>query len=111
METEHTFPLIPRTTLFGNPDRAQVRLSPDGTRIAYLAPLDGVLNVWVAPVDDLDAARPENQLSFNAVAEAFLAQYLEGRFEPVGDAFAGSTIQVPVGETFVPGIAEASAGH
>ncbi|MBO8141317.1 MAG: prolyl oligopeptidase family serine peptidase [Firmicutes bacterium] len=51
-------PLIPRQVLFGDPDRAAVRLSPDGTRISYLAPYEGVLNVWVAPVDDLSAARP-----------------------------------------------------
>lgn len=50
-------PLIPRSVLFGNPDRASVRLSPDGKQLSYLAPLDGVLNVWVAPVDDLAAAR------------------------------------------------------
>ena len=40
-------PLIPRSILFGNPDRATPLLSPDGRRLAYLAPLDGVLNVWV----------------------------------------------------------------
>ncbi len=51
-------PLIPRKVLFGNPDRAQVRISPDGAHLAWLAPLDGVLNVWVAPRDDLSAARP-----------------------------------------------------
>ena len=51
-------PLIPRKVLFGNPDRAQVRISPDGAHLAWLAPLDGVLNVWVAPRDDLAAARP-----------------------------------------------------
>ena len=51
-------PLIPRQTLFGNPDRALVRLSPDGQRLAYLAPLDGVLNVWVAPADRPDDAQP-----------------------------------------------------
>ena len=51
-------PLIPRTVLFGNPDRVSVQLSPDGSQIAYLAPRDGVLNVWVAPRDDLAAARP-----------------------------------------------------
>lgn len=43
-------PLIPREVLFGNPVRAQPRLSPDGERLAYIAPLDGVLNVWVGPV-------------------------------------------------------------
>jgi dipeptidyl aminopeptidase/acylaminoacyl peptidase len=51
-------PLIPRKVLFGNPDRASVQISPDGMHLAWLAPLDGVLNVWVAPRDDLDAARP-----------------------------------------------------
>jgi dipeptidyl aminopeptidase/acylaminoacyl peptidase len=43
-------PLIPREVLFGNPERMGPRLSPDGKRLAYLAPKDGVLNVWVGPV-------------------------------------------------------------
>ncbi len=42
--------LIPREVLFGNPEKAQPRLSPDGRRLAYLAPVDGILNVWVGPV-------------------------------------------------------------
>src|SRR3954468_5805018 len=42
-------PLIPREVLFGNPEKAQPRLSPDGKRFAYLAPVDGILNVWVGP--------------------------------------------------------------
>ena len=42
-------PLIPRTALFGNPDKSSPRLSPDGKRLAYLAPVDGVMNVWVGP--------------------------------------------------------------
>ena len=50
-------PLIPRSTLFGNPDRAGVQVSPDGSMISWIAPLDGVLNVWVAPVGDLAAAK------------------------------------------------------
>jgi len=49
--------LIPRKVLFGNPDRAQPRLSPDGKQIAYLSAVNNVLNVWVAPIDDLAAAR------------------------------------------------------
>jgi dipeptidyl aminopeptidase/acylaminoacyl peptidase len=50
-------PLIPRDVLFGNPDKAGPRISPDGKHLSYLAPVDGVLNVWVAPVDDLAAAK------------------------------------------------------
>ena len=54
-------PLIPRKILFGNPDRAFVRISPDGSQISYLAPREGVLNVWVAPRDNPTAARPVTQ--------------------------------------------------
>jgi len=50
--------IIPRDVLFGNPDRTGVQLSPDGTRISWIAPVEGVLNVWVAPVGDLAAAKP-----------------------------------------------------
>ena len=53
--------LIPRTMLFGNPERTEVLLSHDGERIAYLAPVEGVLNVWVAPVDAIEDARPVTQ--------------------------------------------------
>jgi dipeptidyl aminopeptidase/acylaminoacyl peptidase len=52
-------------------------------------------------------ARPENRMSFNSVAEAFLAEHLGGRFEPVGDDFKGATIKVPTGDEGVPGLAEA----
>jgi dipeptidyl aminopeptidase/acylaminoacyl peptidase len=51
-------PLIPRVIFFGNPDKASVRLSPDGTKISYLAPFNGVLNVWVGPSDDFRKAKP-----------------------------------------------------
>ena len=43
--------LIPRDLLFGNPDRAAAPISPDGKQLRFLAPVDGVLNVWVGPID------------------------------------------------------------
>ncbi len=49
--------LIPRDTLFGNPERANVQVSPDGQHLSWIAPVDGVLNVWVAPIGELDKAR------------------------------------------------------
>jgi dipeptidyl aminopeptidase/acylaminoacyl peptidase len=49
---------IPWSVLFGNPDHLKPTLSPDGTRLFYLAPVDGVLNVWMAPLDRLAQARP-----------------------------------------------------
>ncbi|HXW87059.1 MAG TPA: S9 family peptidase [Streptosporangiaceae bacterium] len=54
--------LIPLPVLFGNPERVMPRVSPDGAQIAWIAPHEGVLNVWVAPLSadkglDLGAAR------------------------------------------------------
>lgn len=51
-------PLIARSILFGNPERAAPQISPDGAHLAWLADKDGVLNVWVAPIGDLAAAKP-----------------------------------------------------
>ncbi|GAC1378753.1 MAG: S9 family peptidase [Ktedonobacteraceae bacterium] len=42
--------LIPRKVLLGNPVKTNPQISPDGTRMAYLAPVNNVLNVWVGPV-------------------------------------------------------------
>ena len=33
--------------LFGNPEKAGPQISPDGKRMAYVAPVNNVLNVWV----------------------------------------------------------------
>ena len=55
--------LIPRQVLFGNPERVSPRLSPDGTQLAWIAPSDGVLNVWVAP-----ASRGEPGVDWSAAA-------------------------------------------
>ncbi|MFO0336221.1 MAG: alpha/beta fold hydrolase [Pseudomonadota bacterium] len=49
-------------------------------------------------------ARPENAIAFNAVAENFLAQCLGGRAEPIGDVFRGSSVQVPHGARYAPGV-------
>src|SRR4051812_29586684 len=51
-------PLIERSKLFGNPVKANGRISPDGQWLSWTAPRDGVLNIWVAPVGNPDAAKP-----------------------------------------------------
>jgi len=51
-------------------------------------------------------ARPENRMSFNAVAEIFLSQFLGGRSEPIGDDFKNSSITVPTGAQYVPTLQE-----
>ncbi|WP_250461309.1 S9 family peptidase [Microbulbifer litoralis] len=55
---EQQVELIDRALLLGNPDRSQGRLSPDGRMMSFRAPLDGVMNIWVAPAGDIDAAEP-----------------------------------------------------
>lgn len=50
--------LIPRAHLFGNPSKASTQISPDGRLLSWLAPVDGVLNVWVAPVETPHEAQP-----------------------------------------------------
>lgn len=47
-------PLIPRAVLFGNPAQVQPQISPDGKQIAYLAPHEGVLNIWVRSLREED---------------------------------------------------------
>lgn len=46
--------LIPREVLFGNPVKSSPKISPDGTRMAYLAPVNNVLNVWVKSIGQED---------------------------------------------------------
>lgn len=50
-------PLIPRAALFGNPVKAGAQLSPNGRWLSWMAPVNGVMNVWVAPADKPEAAK------------------------------------------------------
>jgi hypothetical protein len=63
--------LVPREVFFGNPDVAWVRLSPDGAWLAYIAPVGGVRNVWVAPLGDLAAARPITHVTARPIGGYF----------------------------------------
>jgi dipeptidyl aminopeptidase/acylaminoacyl peptidase len=51
----------PLEVLFGNPERVMPQLSPDGARLSWLAPVDGVLNVWVRDLAGDDEGRPVTQ--------------------------------------------------
>jgi Tol biopolymer transport system component len=104
-------PIIPRAVLFGNPERVAPQVSPDGRKLAYVAPDSGVLNVWVRTIgkrDDRpvtrDRTRPilqyhwqgdskhvlhlqdrggdENWRLFQTDVATLFAEYLGGRVEP-----------------------------
>jgi dipeptidyl aminopeptidase/acylaminoacyl peptidase len=66
-------PLIPRKVFFGNPDKAGAQISPDGTKISYIAPQDGVMNVFVAPASDPSAAKVVTQDKKRGIRQYFWA--------------------------------------
>jgi len=70
-------PIISRDVLFGNPDRMNPSLSPDGSRFAYIAPLDGVLNVYVANVGESEGT-PVTHYKSSPIYEYFWAP--DGRY-------------------------------
>jgi dipeptidyl aminopeptidase/acylaminoacyl peptidase len=47
-------PIIPRADLFGNPEKTSAQISPDAKYLAYLAPDEGTLNVWVRSANAQD---------------------------------------------------------
>lgn len=61
VSSENAERLIPREVLFGNPEKIGPQLSPDGSMIAYIAPADNVLNLWVMNRDMTE----ERQLTFD----------------------------------------------
>jgi dipeptidyl aminopeptidase/acylaminoacyl peptidase len=67
--------LVARRVFFDNPDCTNVRVSPDGLQIAYVAPVDGVNNLWVAPVDDPAAARPLTRVTDRNISGYFRWAY------------------------------------
>ncbi len=65
--------IIARRILFGNPDKTSARISPDGKQLSYLAPVDGVLNVFVGPADNPDAAKPVTKDTKRGIRSYFWA--------------------------------------
>ena len=65
--------LIPRKVLFGNPERTAPVISPDAAKLAFTAPLNGVMNVWISTV----ANRDERAVTSDKVRpiRSFLWQY------------------------------------
>ncbi len=66
-------PLIPREALFGNPTRAGGQISPDGQWLAWMAPHEGVMNVWLAPASDPANARLMTHSTDRPIPTYFIA--------------------------------------
>ena len=66
--------LIPREVLFGNPARTSPQISPDGRRLAWLAPVDNVLNVWVKTIGAADE-RPVTKDTHRGIRHYFWCHF------------------------------------
>jgi hypothetical protein len=60
--------IIPRRQLFGNSSRYNVQLSPDGMWCSWIAPVNGVMNIWCAAFGNLDTAMPLTELKGQPIA-------------------------------------------
>jgi dipeptidyl aminopeptidase/acylaminoacyl peptidase len=63
--------LVARRVFFDNPDYINVRISPDGQALAWVAPIDRVNNLWVAPLADPTAARPVTRITGRSIDSFF----------------------------------------
>ncbi len=73
-------------------DQIVEKLNSKGIPVTYI----------VYPDEGHGFARPENRLSFYAVAEGFLSRYLGGKYEEIGTDFENSSIQITSGKQYLP---------
>ena len=84
---------------------------PESDQIVNAMKAAGIPVTYVLfPDEGHGFAKPNNNIAFNAVAEAFLGTCLGGRIEPIGDTVKNSTAQIVEGKDYVEGIAEAIGG-
>lgn len=65
--------IIPRKILFGNPEKLAPQISPDGKMLAYLAPVNNVLNIWLGDIDS-NNFEPITSYSHKGIGSYFWAK-------------------------------------
>ncbi len=77
-------------------------MSHDGKWLSFLAPVDGVLNVWVGPIDDPAAAKPvthEKDRPIHSYEWAFTNRHILYEQDLKGDEnFHVYAVEIPSGE-------------
>src|SRR5581483_6374756 len=63
--------LVARKVFFDNADCYNGRVSPDRKNLAWAAPVDNVINLFVAPVADPGAARPVTHITGRSISTNF----------------------------------------
>jgi len=67
-------PLIPRKVFFENANALDPDLSADGQWLSWLAAVNGVMNVWAAPREDLTQARPLTRQTERPIFQKWFAR-------------------------------------
>ena len=84
----------------GESDRLVEALKKKGVHVTYL----------LYPDEGHGFLRPANRFSYYSVVEVFLGGCLGGRYEPIGD-LTGSSLQVPFGARYIPGLEAALSNN
>jgi dipeptidyl aminopeptidase/acylaminoacyl peptidase len=66
-DTVADFPILPLERLMAPGSFGTPLISPDGRLISWIAPLDGISNLYVAPAHDIAAARPVTRFTEGGV--------------------------------------------
>ena len=74
MEDTADAPLIPRKVFFENANALDPDLSADGQWLSWLAAVNGVMNVWAAPREDLTQARPLTRQTERPIFQKWFAR-------------------------------------
>jgi dipeptidyl aminopeptidase/acylaminoacyl peptidase len=69
-------PIVPRRLYFGDADRSQLSISPDGTKLAWIAPLDGIPCLWVAPTETIGEAKPVTRFAVESYEWAWTSRHI-----------------------------------
>src|SRR3954470_21550594 len=78
--------LVPRSLIFADPDHANPRVSPDGMHLSFLAAHDGVMNIFVSPIDNPAAARPVTRVCNSGLWEYHWSPDSDALIYPMDEA-------------------------
>ena len=69
-------PIVPRRLFFGDADQSELSISPDGTKLAWIAPLDGIPCLWVAPTETIGEAKPVTRVAVHSYEWAWTSRHI-----------------------------------
>lgn len=59
--------LISRKTFFSNPEKVNLKVSPDGKKLSYLSAYEGTLNLWISESKFLEKSKPITKIKGHGI--------------------------------------------